>query len=99
MASKQRRQHKQRQQHLRIQRQQQQQGQALTSAGTQTESAGSATGDQQADSLRNQLKQALNAGSNSQNAQQGQPTPVLSIKEALAARQRLMASRWGKNKK
>ncbi len=32
-------------------------------------------------------------------AQPAEPAPVLSIKEALEARQRLMASRWGKDKK
>ncbi|CAA6800137.1 MAG: Unknown protein [uncultured Thiotrichaceae bacterium] len=34
-----------------------------------------------------------------QSAQQAEPAPVLSIKEALEARQRLMASRWGKEQK
>lgn len=45
-----------------------------------------------------------NPNQNSAAQQQGQnpqaePAPVLSIKEALEARQRLMASRWGKDKK
>ena len=60
--------------------------------------AGNSLNDRQVEAVRAQLEQALNVGNDSDNAQQ-QPTPVLSIKEALEARQRLMASRWGNKKK
>ncbi len=108
LAANQRRQHRQRQQHKRIQRQQllQQQAQARANAGKQGQNpnaaalAAQALDNQQVqDAVRAQLEQALGVGSDSQDTEQGQPTPVLSIKEALEARQRLMASRWGNKKK
>lgn len=113
LAANQRRQHRKRQQHARIQRQRQQmlqqQAQARANVAQPSNTGQSAQGqtgaasanvlEQQVQDIRNQLEQALNVGSDSEDAKQGQPTPVLSIKEALEARQRLMASRWGNNKK
>lgn len=110
LAANQRRQHRKRQQHMRIQRQRQQmlqqQAQARANAaqqgGTQPgldqAGAGNSLNNQQVQDVRAQLEQALNVGNDPDSAQQGQPTPVLSIKEALEARQRLMASRWGNKK-
>lgn len=73
------------------QRQQAQQAEHYDRAG------GQPTGNQPGqDEAVSQINQAQNQN---EAAQQVEPAPVLSIKEALEARQRLMASRWGKGQK
>ena len=104
LATQQRREHRRRQQALRIQRQQQQLKQQQLQQQTNSQqpsqngavNSGSLTESQQIQAAKAQLEQALKVGGNTQD---GQPAaPVLSIKEALEARQRLMASRWGNKK-
>lgn len=70
------------------QKQQAQQAQHYGRAGEQ-----SADNQPRQDEAVSQINQEQNQN---ETAQQVEPAPVLSIKEALEARQRLMASRWGK---
>ncbi len=102
LAAKQRRQQRQREKHLRIQRQRQQKLLQQQAQQSRTGAVQPALDDadsldyQQAQAAREKLEQALNSGGGAEETAQGQPSaPVMSIKEALEARQRLMASRWG----
>jgi len=102
MASRQRQQQrkKNRQQQIRQaqqKQQRQQQAQHYDRAGKQQGAK-----PVQAKTAMQQAAPALNPAlvqQQNQAAQPVEPTPVLSIKEALEARQRLMASRWGDKKK
>lgn len=97
LASKQRQQQHRRnrqQQQLQLRQQQKQQAQHYDRAANQAQPQAVNPAAQAVPQLSSQSQNV--AGNN---PQQAAPAPVLSIKEALEARQRLMASRWGDGKK